>query len=57
MAKQMLLNDVARRRLAAGIDKVARAVRVTLGPTGKNVLFSGKFSGLRSTKDGVTVAK
>ncbi len=57
MGKQMLMNDMARQKLAAGIEQVAQAVRVTLGPTGKNVIFGGKLSGPRSTKDGVTVAK
>jgi len=57
MAKQMLIGDEARRALTQGIEKTARAVRVTLGPTGKNVVFSGAHSGPRSTKDGVTVAK
>ncbi len=57
MAKQMLIGDEARRALVQGIEKTARAVRVTLGPTGKNVVFGGKHSAPRSTKDGVTVAK
>ena len=57
MAKQMLLSDQARQKLMAGIEKVARAVRATLGPTGKNVIFERKYSGPRSSKDGVTVAK
>jgi len=57
MAKQMLIGDEARRALSRGIEKTARAVRVTLGPTGKNVVFGGKHSGPRSTKDGVTVVK
>lgn len=57
MAKQMFVADEARRKLAAGIETLAKTVRVTLGPTGKNVVFASGQSVPRSTKDGVTVAK
>ncbi len=57
MAKQMFVGEEARRKIAAGIETVAQAVKVTLGPTGKNVIFQKGSDTPRSTKDGVTVAK
>ena len=57
MPKQLLFDDVARARLLAGVDKLANAVAVTMGPTGKNVIIDKSFGGPTVTKDGVTVAK
>jgi chaperonin GroEL len=57
MAKQLLYTDEARKKLLAGADKLARAVGVTLGPTGRNVILDKSFGGPSVTKDGVTVSK
>jgi chaperonin GroEL len=57
MAKQMLYADEAKRKLAAGMRKLTDAVRVTLGPTGRNVILQKSYGGPRVTKDGVTVSK
>ena len=57
MAKQLLFDDRARQRMLAGIDKLANAVAVTMGPTGRNVIINKSFGGPTVTKDGVTVAK
>jgi chaperonin GroEL len=57
MAKQISYSDEARRRIQAGIDKLADAVKVTLGPKGRNVVLDKKFGSPTITKDGVTVAK
>src|ERR671923_1207256 len=57
MAKQLLYTDDARKKLLAGADKLARAVGITLGPTGRNVILDKSFGGPTVTKDGVTVAK
>src|SRR5262245_40132074 len=57
MAKQLLYTDEARKKLLSGADKLARAVGVTLGPTGRNVILDKSFGGPTVTKDGVTVAK
>ncbi|KAA5544343.1 chaperonin GroEL [Roseiconus nitratireducens] len=57
MAKQLLFDDHARARMLAGIDKLANAVAVTMGPTGRNVIIDKSFGGPTVTKDGVTVAK
>ncbi len=57
MAKQLLYNDEARRKILSGIEQLARAVRVTLGPKGRNVVIDKKFGSPTITKDGVTVAK
>ncbi|QDT58288.1 60 kDa chaperonin [Stieleria bergensis] len=57
MAKQLLFDDNARARMMAGIDKLANAVAVTMGPTGRNVIIDKSFGGPTVTKDGVTVAK
>ena len=56
-AKELLFDVEARSRLMDGATKVAQAVRVTLGPTGRNVLLGKKFGSPTITKDGVTVAK
>src|SRR5437879_6956789 len=57
MAKQLLYTDDARKKLLTGADKLAHAVGVTLGPTGRNVILDKSFGGPTVTKDGVTVAK
>ena len=57
MAKQMMFEDEARRKILDGVNQLARAVKVTLGPRGKNVIFQKGFGGPSVTKDGVTVAK
>ncbi|MCS6836122.1 MAG: chaperonin GroEL [Anaerolineae bacterium] len=57
MAKQLLFKDEARRKLQAGVDKVANAVSTTLGPKGRNVALDKKFGAPTVTHDGVTVAK
>src|SRR6266702_3934306 len=57
MAKQLLYTDEARKKLLAGADKLARAVGLTLGPTGRNVIIDKSFGGPTVTKDGVTVSK
>ena len=57
MAKELEFDHAARQRLKAGIDKLARAVKVTLGPKGRNVVLEKKFGSPTITKDGVTVAK
>ena len=57
MAKQIMYDDVARRKAVTGVEKLAKAVKVTLGPAGKNVIIEKSFGGPQVTKDGVTVAK
>lgn len=57
MAKQLLYSDEARRALQRGIDILSDAVKVTLGPKGRNVALDKKFGSPTITKDGVTVAK
>ncbi len=57
MAKQLIFKDDARRKLQAGVDKVANAVSTTLGPKGRNVALDKKFGAPTVTHDGVTVAK
>src|SRR5262249_39101234 len=57
MAKQLLYTDDARKKLLSGADKLARAVGITLGPTGRNVILDKSFGGPTVTKDGVTVSK
>lgn len=57
MAKQLLFEDHARAKMLKGIDKLADAVAVTMGPTGRNVIINKSFGGPTVTKDGVTVAK
>ena len=56
-AKQLLYNEEARRAILRGVDKLANAVKVTLGPKGRNVVLDKKFGPPTITKDGVTVAK
>jgi chaperonin GroEL len=57
MAKQLLYTDDARKKLLAGAEKLAHAVGITLGPTGRNVILEKSFGGPTVTKDGVTVSK
>ncbi|MBI4432224.1 MAG: chaperonin GroEL [Candidatus Omnitrophica bacterium] len=57
MAKQLLYSDEARRSILSGVEQLARAVKVTLGPKGRNVCIDKKFGSPTITKDGVTVAK
>jgi chaperonin GroEL len=57
MAKQLLFNEEARRKLLAGVEQISKAVKVTLGPKGRNVLLDKKFGAPTVTKDGVSVAK
>jgi chaperonin GroEL len=57
MAKQLLYTDEARKKLLAGAEKLAHAVGITLGPTGRNVIIDKSFGGPTVTKDGVTVSK
>src|SRR3990167_6030218 len=57
MAKQIKYKEEAREALKRGVDKVANAVKVTLGPKGRNVILDKGFGSPVITKDGVTVAK
>lgn len=57
MAKQISYSDEARRKIQEGINKLADAVKVTMGPKGRNVVLDKKFGSPTITKDGVTVAK
>ena len=57
MAKQLLFNEDARKKLLAGVEQISQAVKVTLGPKGRNVLLDKKFGAPTVTKDGVSVAK
>ena len=57
MAKQLQFNEAARRALLKGVDKMSSAVKVTLGPKGRNVVLDKKFGAPTVTNDGVTIAK
>ena len=57
MAKQLIFNEEARGAIKRGVDSLAEAVKVTLGPKGRNVVIDKKFGAPTITKDGVTVAK
>ncbi|MFT6107939.1 MAG: chaperonin GroEL, partial [Planctomycetota bacterium] len=57
MAKQIMFDDAARQKMKAGIEKLAKTVRVTLGPAGRNVILQKSFGSPHVTKDGVSVAK
>src|SRR6201985_1397408 len=57
MSKQLEFNETARRAMEAGVDKLADAVRVTLGPRGRHVVLAKAFGGPTITNDGVTVAR
>ncbi|MGH7525598.1 MAG: TCP-1/cpn60 chaperonin family protein, partial [Gemmatimonadales bacterium] len=56
-AKELLFNTDARAKLKRGVDHLAEAVKITLGPKGRNVVLDKKFGSPTITKDGVTVAK
>jgi chaperonin GroEL len=57
MAKQIIYDSEAREKLRAGVDKLANAVKITLGPKGRNVVLDKKFGSPTVTNDGVTIAK
>jgi len=57
MAKEVIFGEEARRRMKAGIDKLTDAVRITLGPRGRNVIIDKKFGSPDITNDGVTIAQ
>ncbi|HPM72626.1 MAG TPA: chaperonin GroEL, partial [Spirochaetales bacterium] len=57
MAKQLMFSEDARKKLLSGVEQISRAVKVTLGPKGRNVLLDKKFGAPTVTKDGVSVAK
>ena len=57
MAKQLLFNEEARKSLLAGVEQISNAVKVTLGPKGRNVLIDKSFGAPTVTKDGVSVAR
>src|SRR5271154_3740381 len=56
-AKQMMFESQARAEIASGLSQLARAVKATLGPRGRNVVLQKSFGSPRITKDGVTVSK
>ena len=56
-AKQLLFDDEARRKILRGVEQLSRAVKITLGPRGRNVVLDKKFGSPTVTKDGVSVAK
>jgi len=57
VAKQLIFDETARRSLKRGVDKLADAVKVTLGPKGRNVVLDKKFGAPTITNDGVTIAR
>ena len=57
MAKQLIFNEEARKKMLSGVEQIARAVKVTLGPCGRLVMLDKKFGAPTITKDGVSVAK
>ena len=57
MSKTILFNSKAREKLKKGVDALANAVKITLGPKGRNVVIDKKFGSPSITKDGVSVAK
>src|SRR6187399_3503642 len=57
MAKQITYGDESRQAILRGVDSLANAVKVTLGPKGRNVILDSRFGSPTITKDGVTVAK
>src|SRR3990167_9127389 len=57
MAKQILFDEKARQAIKRGIDQLAAAVKITLGPKGRNVALAKSFGGPQITNDGVTIAK
>ena len=57
MAKQLMFDDTARAQLKDGVSQLSEAVKVTLGPTGKNVILQKSWGSPKVTKDGVSVSK
>ncbi|MEA3226216.1 MAG: TCP-1/cpn60 chaperonin family protein, partial [Planctomycetota bacterium] len=57
MAKQLMFDDAARAQLKDGVSQLAEAVKVTLGPTGRNVILHKSWGSPKVTKDGVSVSK
>src|SRR5512137_2788785 len=57
MAKEIIYSEVARKKLKSGADKLANAVKITLGPKGRNVVLDKSFGAPTITNDGVTIAK
>ena len=57
MSKQIEFNETARRAMEVGVDKLADAVKVTLGPRGRHVVLAKAFGGPTVTNDGVTIAR
>ena len=57
MAKQLIFDAAARAAMKRGVDKLANAVKITLGPKGRNVVIAKSYGSPSSTKDGVSVAK
>ena len=57
MAKQLVFDEQARKKILSGVSQLAGAVKITLGPKGRNVIIDKKFGAPSVTKDGVTVAK
>ena len=57
MAKQILFGEDARKAIHTGLQKAAHAVKVTLGPKGRNVVLEKSYGGPRITNDGVSIAK
>ncbi|MCK5225701.1 MAG: chaperonin GroEL, partial [Planctomycetes bacterium] len=57
MAKQLMFGDAARAELKDGLGQLAKVVKVTLGPTGKNVILNKSWGSPKVTKDGVSVSK
>src|SRR5258705_7670517 len=57
MAKQIVYSETSRQAILRGVNQLADAVKVTLGPKGRNVVLDKKYGGPTITKDGVTVAK
>ena len=57
MVKLIKIDAEASKAIASGVQKLAQAVKVTLGPKGRNVVINEKYGSPKSTKDGVTVAK
>ena len=57
MAKQLIYNEDARKKMLSGVEQIARAVKVTLGPCGRNVMLDKKYGAPQIVNDGVTIAK
>ena len=57
MSKKIVYNEIARKALKNGVDKVANAIKITLGPRGRNVVLDKSYGGPTITNDGVTIAK